>query len=188
MLKLNPVRPDSLPERFYLLVASRAPHKNIPRVVKAHGLALRSAGDIPSLVVVGGAGRAFASGDSGDIHTSDPGVVYLGRVPDEQLVWLYRNCVAFIFPSLYEGFGIPAIEAQAFGAPVLASDISVMHEILGDSALYFDPHDVESIANALTTQLHARSRCGTDEVLGDPSSRYSWMSTAELIIDGLRER
>jgi glycosyltransferase involved in cell wall biosynthesis len=76
----------------------------------------------------------------GDLHLNKPdNVIMPGRLSDEEILALYRNAVALVFPSLYEGFGIPPLEAMTLGCPVLASRIPPIEEVCGDSALYFDP-------------------------------------------------
>lgn len=74
---------------------------------------------------------------------------FLGRVPDSLMSRLYSNAIAFIFPSLYEGFGLPPLEAISFGCPVIGSDIEVLHEIYGNSMLYFDPTNIRSVVEAI---------------------------------------
>lgn len=76
-------------------------------------------------------------------------VIFTNRICDAQIKSLYQNAFCFIFPSLYEGFGIPPLEAMICGCPVVVSDIPVMHEVCGDAALYFDPHDVNSLHDAI---------------------------------------
>jgi glycosyltransferase involved in cell wall biosynthesis len=76
-------------------------------------------------------------------------VLFPGYVPDKDLGCFYRNAVAYIFPSLYEGFGLPPLEAMQHGCPVLSSDRASMPEVLGDAAGYFDPNDTESIETGI---------------------------------------
>ena len=117
-------------ERFALAVSSLDPRKNFNRLIEAFE-------DIPDckLYIVGTRHRVFREGQN---HQSD-NLHYLGRVSDAELVRLYNQAACFIFPSLYEGFGLPPIEAQSCGCPVLVSDIPVLREVCGDTATYFDP-------------------------------------------------
>jgi glycosyltransferase involved in cell wall biosynthesis len=80
-------------------------------------------------------------------------VILPGRVSDEMLPTLYRGAQMFVFPSLYEGFGLPPLEAMACGTPVAASRISSIPEILGEAAVYFDPYSVEEIAESINKIL-----------------------------------
>ena len=76
-------------------------------------------------------------------------MILTGYVADSDLPYFYSEAEAFIFPSLYEGFGLPPLEAMASGIPVLSSNTSVMPEVLGEAALYFDPTNIEDIAQAM---------------------------------------
>ena len=80
-------------------------------------------------------------------HTN--GVIFTDFVDDDTLASLYQNAGLFIFPSLYEGFGLPPLEAQQYGVPVVSSSASCLPEVLGESALYFDPENVEQMADAI---------------------------------------
>ncbi|HDS5482516.1 TPA: glycosyltransferase family 4 protein, partial [Serratia liquefaciens] len=82
------------------------------------------------------------------INNSDK-IKFMGRVEDDEMICLYQNALAFVFPSFYEGFGIPPLEAQACGCPVISSNMASMPEILRDSAIYFDPSDEVGIASAM---------------------------------------
>jgi glycosyltransferase involved in cell wall biosynthesis len=118
----------------------------------------------------------------------DPGVVRLGRVSDGAVRALYENALCFAFPSLYEGFGIPSLEAMLCGCPVIASDIPALRETCGEAALYCDPHEPKSLARqirALACDRDLRSKLRT---LGLPRARgFSWNRSAELLLDTLRE-
>ncbi|HGJ65372.1 TPA: glycosyltransferase family 1 protein, partial [bacterium] len=76
-------------------------------------------------------------------------IKYLGRVDDDKLIELYSNAVCFVYPSLYEGFGIPPLEAQACGCPIVISDIPVFKEVYANSALFFNPYDPEDMAKKI---------------------------------------
>lgn len=161
------IEPRGVPHGAFLLsVASQAPHKNIPALVEAYHLAAAETA-MPPLVLVGGSSRVFASNDAaGDVKHGPGQVIALGRVDDEELVWLYRNAAVFIFPSLCEGFGIPPLEAQQLGCPICVSDIPVLRQVFEDDAFYFDPKSVESIKQSLLSNSKARERrylsCGQD--------------------------
>jgi glycosyltransferase involved in cell wall biosynthesis len=93
----------------------------------------------------------------GDFGALPGGVESRGRVSADELVELYRGAAALVFPSLYEGFGMPVVEAMACGCPVASSNVTSLPEVVGDAARLFDPHDPEAIAAAV------------DEVLRDPA-------------------
>ena len=109
---------------------------------------------------------------------------FLGRVSDEELATLYKNAKAFIYPSLYEGFGLPPIEASHFGCPVILSDIPVLKEICRDSAIYFNPYSPQSIieavnkVNSLTCQQRAEMIAKADNNI----KRFTWDASARKLL------
>ena len=146
--------------RFLLYVGGLSPHKNLPRLVEAFA---RAAPADVRLVLVGDFHDVF--------HTHVPEirraidclglgsrVILPGFVPDEDLVALYNRAYALVFPSLLEGFGLPAVEAMACGAPVLASRAGSLPEVVGDAGILFDPLDPFDIARAIRELLHDPNR------------------------------
>ena len=152
-------------EPFLLYPARPWPHKNHARLYEAFAALRRDRPEL-RLVLTGG----------GDFGTVPDGVELRGLVSDEELASLYRRASALVFPSLYEGFGQPPLEAMASGCPVACSDAAALPEIAGDAARLFDPYDVSAIAAAVR------------DVLDDPApwrerglaqaARYSWDATA----------
>ena len=114
-------------------------------------------------------------------------IEFLGRVTDEELKSLYSNAIAFIFPSLYEGFGLPPIEAMASETIVLASDIPVLREICGDSAIFFNPNDISAIRNACNSALTLTDEERKEMLLRGKKNleRFSWKLSAEKLLDTL---
>lgn len=159
-----------------LAVSSPSAHKNFARLLDAYS-ALDGAK--PPLVIVGGTAPALVRPELAE----DEGVRFAGRVSDDELVRLYRGATAFVFPSLYEGFGIPPLEAQACGVPVVAADIPVTREVLGDSALYADPTSVNSIAEAIHSLLVAPDdlRSRIIELGASNAQRFSWEQSANIV-------
>ncbi len=100
------------------------------------------------------------------------GVELRGRVPDEELVRLYRTASALVFPSLYEGFGQPPLEAMACGCPVAAAPTGAIPEICGDAARYFDPLSAESIAEAVADVLDHPADLAARGL--ERAARFSW--------------
>jgi glycosyltransferase involved in cell wall biosynthesis len=149
--KTCPERLDNLqPGHFWLSVGTIEPRKNHGALLDAYRILKRECDSIPPLVLAGA--RGWLLDDLNErLHGLEPGrdVILPGYVPDAQLQWLFRNCFAFIFPSLFEGFGMPVLEALGLGAPVLCSNTSSLPEVGGDAAIYFDPRDPRSIANAM---------------------------------------
>ena len=100
-------------------------------------------------------GRGAALPDSVEAALADGSVRFLGRIDVDELRWLYENTALFLFLTLDEGFGMPTLEALATGAPLLASDIPVFREILGDRATFVDPRDVAAVTASITALMAA---------------------------------
>ncbi len=134
---------------YVLYVGLWMKHKNLPRLLHAFRLA-REGGLTGQLVMTG---DRTTGGEDIHVHAHREGVadslVLPGRVSDEELSVLYRHARTFVFPSLYEGFGLPPLEAMASGTPVVAARAGSLPEVLGDAALYTDPHSPRDIAAAL---------------------------------------
>ncbi|WP_296262383.1 MULTISPECIES: glycosyltransferase family 4 protein [unclassified Pseudomonas] len=165
---------------YLLAVSSPSAHKNFSRMIQAF-LMLRGHDDL-QLHIVGGASDVFADDNLQRLASRDPRIRFLGRLSDEQLIEQYQGATAFIFPSLYEGFGIPPLEAQACGCPVLAANAASIPEVLQASALYFDPIDVTHMTAAMErilTDLPLRQslrRRGLNNV-----ARFSWDESARRV-------
>lgn len=177
-----------LPESFVLAVGNLQPRKNLRRLLGAFATARRS-GLEHGLVLAGQPGwRAQEL-----LHTIDSlglreVVMLTGYVSDDELVALYNLADAFAYPSLYEGFGLPVVEAMACGTPVLTSSTTCMPELAGDAALLVDPSDEDALAagllrlagdTALRAQLHKRGLAR--------AASYSWERTARLTMALLKD-
>lgn len=165
---------------YFLAVSSLLPHKNLELLVRSFQRYAAESGTETRLKLVGGPPKGIA-GKNGPRHASTC-VDYLGRVNDEQLRTLYSRARAFVFPSLYEGFGIPPLEAQASGVPVLASDADALREVLGRSALYFVKDSEDSLLSGireLDTDPDLRQEL---RGLGDQNVlKYSWKRSAAMV-------
>ncbi|HAT3731671.1 TPA: glycosyltransferase family 4 protein, partial [Serratia marcescens] len=117
-------------------------------------------------------------------HDDLSSIKFLGRVSDEELVKLYSNALAFIFPSFYEGFGIPPLEAQACGCPVASSNRASLPEVLSDSVLYFSPDDEEDIIKAMELLINDQViRSDLIERGFRNVKRFSWDNSAKKLND-----
>lgn len=139
-----------LPSRFFLFVGTLEPRKNLPAALQALRRLL-DAGQAPYLVVVGGRGWGYAEAlrsvdELGLAHH----VRLVGFVPSDELVLWYNAATALVYPSLYEGFGLPPLEAMACGLPVVASDRGALLEVVGEAGLLVDPAAPEHLAEVLT--------------------------------------
>jgi hypothetical protein len=170
------------PRAYVLAVGSLARHKNLSALAATADM-LGERGI--TLAIVGGMNTTiFAAGDAGLPRSAK----YLGRVSDQQLRALYENAACFVFPSRYEGFGLPPIEAMACNCPVVAATAAAVMEVCGEAALYCDPDDQVAIAAtvrrviedpALTETLRTRGR--------ERAKMFTWEAAARALI-GVIER
>jgi len=171
--------------QFFLFVSSIEPRKNINRLLDAYeSLAPDFKKQYP-LVLTGSSGwqsedvlaRIATLAQSGQVR-------YLGYTSETGLMHLYATAGAVVFPSIYEGFGLPIIEAQAMGVPVVTSDVSCMPEVAGGAALLVDPFDISSIGDALLRIMNDDSlRRDLKEKGLKNASQYSWAKTVSKTID-----
>jgi glycosyltransferase involved in cell wall biosynthesis len=163
-----------LPEPFVLYPANAWPHKNHDRLLRAFDAVRRGRPEL-SLVLTGQAfGRSFDA----------PGVHHLGRVPDEWMPALYRRAAALLFPSLFEGFGLPLLEAMACGCPVACCEHPAVAETVDDAALRFDASDEEAIASALervVSDQRLRDQLGAAGLARAGS--YTWEASARAHLE-----
>lgn len=169
------------PFRYALFVGSPTPNKNLATAIAAFET-LGSSG--PRFVVVGSASEAvFGTANT----TSTDRVLFTGRLSDEEVAGLYRGAGALVFPSRYEGFGIPPLEAMTQGCPVVASDIPAVREVCGNAALYVDPLDATAIADAVTRVFSDRSLRTELAALGlERAKLFSWAKSAHVVMEVVR--
>jgi alpha-1,3-rhamnosyl/mannosyltransferase len=167
-----------LPDEYILFLGSNKPHKNIPALIDAFSR-LRSA---PPLIIAGSEDpRYLQARKRAAQFKAQERTIFLGGVPEEDLPALYSGARAFVFPSLYEGFGLPPLEAMACGTPVACSDIPSLRKTAGDAALLFDPKEPEAIAAALERLL-------TDAALREDLRERGLRRAAELTWDAAAQR
>ena len=170
----------NLSSGYILSVGALEPRKNIPRLVNAYKQVASSGEPAPKLVIVGGQG--WRNGDLDRLVRESElvdQVVLTGYVPDEDLPTLYRQATAFVYPSLYEGFGLPPLEAMACGTPVITSNVSSLPEVVGDAAILIDPYNVTEIAQAIASVLKDEGLRDNLRTSGLVRSRlFNWDKTA----------
>jgi len=167
--------------RVLLTVSAKRPHKNLPRLIEAlAGLGAPR----PVLVMPGYPTEhdADLSAMAQRLGVADD-VRILGWVSEADLEGLYAIAGAFVFPTLFEGFGLPVLEAMARGVPVACSDLAVLREVAGDTAVMFDPRDVGAIRGAVQRVLDG----GADTARArERAARFTWERTAELTVASYR--
>jgi glycosyltransferase involved in cell wall biosynthesis len=166
---LERFRPGARPrEPFLLYPANRWPHKNHARLLEAFALVRRQRPEL----------RLVLTGAGHDGIPLPDGVEARGRVSDDELVGVLQRASALVFPSLYEGFGQPPLEAMACGCPVACSSTTSLPEVVGDAARTFDPTDVEAIAAAVLDVLESPEPWSSRGL--ERARRFSWDETARL--------
>lgn len=184
----NLMRPMKLPEsiepdRFWLCVGTIEPRKNHLGLLKAYALHKARFGRTFPLVHAGGAGwlmddfidQIAALGLEND-------VILLGYIDDSALQWLYQNCFAFLYPSLFEGFGLPVLEAMGLGAAIITSNTTSMPEVVGQAGIMIEPTDSIQIANAMERLLLDPVGCSQLKAAAQTQvARFNWQATARQI-------
>ena len=167
--------------RNYLLcLGSLEPRKNVKRLVDAWGRIQPRLPDDLQLVIAGGqaSSQVFAGMELGG---NTPGVAFTGYVNDGDLPALYAGALALVYPSLYEGFGLPPLEAMAYGTPVITSNTTSLPEVVGSDALLVDPENVEELGAAMERMVLDTSLRQSLSARGrERSQAYSWDKTARL--------
>ncbi len=178
-----------LEDEFILFVGTVEPRKNLLTLVRAFDQILRQTSRRPQLVVVGAEGwlmdELFAFIKESSISDR---LLLTGYLDDDDLRALYSSCRVFVYPSIYEGFGLPPLEAMACGAPVIASNIATFRETLGSAAQLFEPNDVEGLARSIVEILGDEDRRRTLSRSGlEQAAKFSWERTAQLTFEVYRE-
>lgn len=169
---------------FIFYVGNAHPHKNVERLIKAF-LILRKKYQYLQLVL-SGHDHYFWERLKKEFPISND-VIFTGFVSDEELVALYKSCQAYVFPSLEEGFGIPLLEAMACSVPIASSNAGSLPEIGGDASIYFDPKNVEDMAEKIGEVLNNQKL--RRELIDKGEKRFkefSWKELAEETFDTYR--
>jgi glycosyltransferase involved in cell wall biosynthesis len=163
---------------YLLALSSLEPRKNFARLLQAWREVQHSVPADIELIVAGGTGdpRVFAADSAMPIP---PRTRFIGYVPEEHLPALYSGACAFVYPSLYEGFGLPPLEAMACGTPVITSNTTSLPEVVADCAVLVDPLDTSSIAQGIWRVLSCGSLGQMLSQKGEQRSRlFTWERTA----------
>ena len=174
-----------LNDEFVLYAGNVKPHKNLERLIDAFHLVRRRGLDHLKLVLIGDdISKYSALRRAVHRHQLHNYVRFLGYVPEETLAVMYRLAGVFVFPSLYEGFGLPPLEAMASGTPVVTSNVSSLPEVAGDAAMLVDPYDPDAIADGIFRVLSDEQLRSTMRRKGAERARqFSWEQSVRRVRD-----
>lgn len=169
--------------KYFLYLGNLEPRKNITRLIEAYSIAVKKKSDLPLLVIAGGKSwqykEIFDKVKSFDLSDK---VIFTGYVDDDDVVLLMNGAEAFCFPSLYEGFGMPPLEAMACGTPVIVSNTTSLPEVVGECGISVDPYNVSEISDALIKMTDAEFN-KEQRIAGiERAKAFSWKKSAELLI------
>jgi glycosyltransferase involved in cell wall biosynthesis len=181
-------RPECLgyvePDRFWLSVGTLEPRKNHARLLRAYARLKAELGTALPLVLAGGRGWLMhdihqlieALGLAGDVHIT-------GYLDDDALQWLYQNCFAALYPSLFEGFGLPVLEAMNLGAVVITSNTTSIPEVTGDAAILVNPYRESEISAAMLRLIRTPALRGQlRDCARGQAARFRWDSAAQITL------
>ncbi len=175
-----------LPAQFVLYTGSLSPRKNLVRLLQAFA---QLRGKVPHKLALTGSKswKDRSVYEMMDTLKLRDRIVQLGYVEEEDMPALYTLADAYAYPSLYEGFGLPVLEAMQCGCPVVASDVSSVPEVAGEAAILVDPHDVDAISNAIHTVLTDTPT--REKLVASGLGRaemFSWRRCAETMLHTIR--
>jgi len=176
--RINQAVADDLPGRYILFVGDRMRYKNFTFFMEAVSELLRSDRD---LMVVCAGGSGFSKGERMLFESMglSERILYQSISGGDDLAAIYHKALAFVFPSLYEGFGIPVLEAFSCGCPAILSDASSLPEVGGDAAVYFDPSNAGSLGDAVAGVIYdEKTRAKLIKKGYERSKQFSWEKTA----------
>lgn len=178
-----------LPKRYFLYLGTLEPRKNLVRLIRAYALLRTQYPDAPALVLAGGKGwqyeKIFQAAAVPDVRGH---ILFPSYIPPEDMSAVYSGALAFVFPSLYEGFGMPPLEAMACGCPVMTSNAASLPEAVGNAALLCNPMKIKAIAKGMELLLTRESlRNRLIERGFRRAAEMSWDAAAEKLYQVYRE-
>jgi len=172
-----------LAEDYFLYLGTLEPRKNIPRLIEAYALLCQEEENVPKMVIAGKKGWQYEPIFQlvKELELEEQ-VIFTGYVPDEDVPLLMAGALAFVFPSLYEGFGLPPLEAMACGTPVIVSDAASLPEVVGDAGLQVSPYDIKEIKEAMNNIMKNQElRRELRDAGIARSQKFFWSNNAEML-------
>lgn len=166
---------------YFLCLGVIQPRKNIPALLEAYKNFRNQYQEVCQLVLAGQVGwKSQVILDQINSHPYKEDIILTGHVPDADLPALYTMCHVFIYPSFYEGFGLPLLEAMSCGIPCIASNSSSLPEVGGDAPLYFDPNEVDQLFHSMQSFMsNEKTRIGKSELSLQQAEKFSWELTGK---------
>lgn len=175
-----------LPDKYILSLSTLEPRKNLPLLIRAYSrLVQEDHGDIPLVL----AGRKGWKMDNLLVDVPDnvkKNIIFTGFIADEDLPAIYGNAALFVFPSMYEGFGIPPLEALACGTRVLSSDAASLPEVLGEAVTYFESNNEQALYQALKEAVLSEQEPEQIKIGKLRAACFDWNQQAQILLDRLR--
>lgn len=178
----------NLTSPYILYAGAIHPRKNVARLIRVFER-LINIKKIPHVLVIAGSFRWKSNEvkEAAERNSIQDKVIFTGQVSDEELAALYRNCKVFVYPSLYEGFGLPVLEAMAMGAPVITSNVSSLPEVAGDAAILINPNNDGEIFDAIWKILDDKELTAEMRQKAlNRAEKFSWSRTAHEVFDVLK--
>lgn len=173
-----------LPQKYWLSVGTIEPRKNQKMLVEAYADYIAQGGDPIPLVLAGGSGWLMETFPDliSDLNLDDL-VILTGYISDDELIWLYRNCYANLYPSFFEGFGLPILEGMQFGAATLSSNSTSLPEVLGDAGAALSPNDKSAWVDCmLSLASNVEERKTLSKKAAEHAATFSWESSANALM------
>jgi glycosyltransferase involved in cell wall biosynthesis len=174
-------------ENYILSLCSIQPRKNLVRLIEAYSClrGVRPEVKLPQLVLAGKRGwldnETFRAAEQNALSRD---ILFTGYVPERDLAGLYSGAVCFVYPSYFEGFGLPVVEAMQCGVPVIAGNRTSLPEVVGEAGLLFDPFDTQALINALTQMIEDSELRAALRAKGlERAKQFNWRTTAQLTLD-----
>jgi len=182
------IRNLGIEKPYLLFVGNLEPRKNLTSLVEAY--AQSNVARTHSLILAGGRGwkNEILLQRIKQLQAKGTDIILPGYITDKQKTALLQNALLVTMPSYYEGFGMPILEAFTHRVPVAISDIPVLHEVAGEAAFYFDPHDVQSIATTLDSAIqNTTKRISQQRLMPEVLKKYSWQDTAHNLMTKIEQ-